>query len=71
VFIRSVSGLLVSANVAPISPIISTLMIVAMYSSETSVITRATQRNIPQDSIFHSHRRENLKFYIKITGWAL
>jgi hypothetical protein len=35
----------------------------ALNSSETSVITRATWRNIPKDTIFHSHRRENLKSY--------
>jgi hypothetical protein len=32
-------------------------------SSETSVLTRATRRNNPEDTIFHSHRRENLKSY--------
>jgi hypothetical protein len=26
-------------------------------------LTRATQRNIPEDTILHSHRRENLKSY--------
>jgi hypothetical protein len=26
---------------------------------------------IPEDGILHSHRRENLKSYIVITGWAL
>jgi hypothetical protein len=34
-------------------------------SSETSVLTRATRRNNPEDTILHSHRRENLKSYIE------
>jgi hypothetical protein len=28
-----------------------------------SVLTRGTRRNIPEDTILHSHRRENLKSY--------
>jgi hypothetical protein len=32
-------------------------------SSETSVLTVATRRNNPEDTILHSHRRENLKSY--------
>jgi hypothetical protein len=34
-------------------------------SSETSVLTRATRRNNPEDTILHSHRRENLKSYVQ------
>jgi hypothetical protein len=32
-------------------------------SSETSVLTRATRRNVLEDAILHSHRRENFKTY--------
>jgi hypothetical protein len=38
-------------------------MKVAPGSSETSVLTRATRRNNSEDTILHSHRRENLKSY--------
>jgi hypothetical protein len=43
----------------------------ALSSSESSVLTRATRRNIPENVILHSHRRENLKYYIALTGWTL
>jgi hypothetical protein len=37
-------------------------------SSETSVLTRATRRNNPEDTILHSHTRENLKSYNVISS---
>jgi hypothetical protein len=68
-FLRCVLQMLVTADF-PSSLILSTLMMEAMRSSETSVPTRAAWRHIPEDVILHSHRRENLKSYIALIGWV-
>jgi hypothetical protein len=65
----SVCRLLFTVNVVPSSPILVTLMMEALRSSETSVLTRATQLNIQEDAIIYSHRRENLKCYTWTIAW--
>jgi hypothetical protein len=58
-------------KVTKIDHLFVTLMVEVLSSFETSILTRATRRNIPEDGILQSHRRENLKSYNAIPDSSL
>jgi hypothetical protein len=71
IFLRSLLQLIVATNVVPSSLILFTVIMEATRSSDISVLTRVTRRNIPEDGILHSHRCGNFKSHITLNDWAL
>jgi hypothetical protein len=62
--------LLVTANVVP-----SSLNVFTDDGGNTLLqnigFNKVARRHIPEDGILHSHRRENFKTYVALTGWSL
>jgi hypothetical protein len=56
----------VTANVVPSLLILDTLIMEAIHSSEMLVLARATQHNISEVSILHSHCHEILRSCITL-----
>jgi hypothetical protein len=49
----------------------SIIRLARISALRTTLAVISNRRNIPEDGILHSHRRENLKSYISLTNWIL
>jgi hypothetical protein len=61
--------MMVQVLVTMMVQVLVTMMVEVIRPSETSVLTRATRRNIQEDVILHSLRRKKLKSYTALSGW--
>jgi hypothetical protein len=66
-----VRGLLVTANLGPSSPILVTLMMEELLSSETSVLRRTKRHNIPEDSNLHFKMFLSISLYEKLETYCV
>jgi hypothetical protein len=72
VFLHSLRRLLVTASVVPSSPILVTVMIKSLSSSETSAVTRATRPNITEDTILQRNCwLVGIIAQVVLTPWAM
>jgi hypothetical protein len=54
IFLRSLLQLIITTNIVPSSPILVTLMRVALRSTEMTILTTATRRNMPDNGILQN-----------------
>jgi hypothetical protein len=69
VFLHKEHWLLVTADVVPSAPILVTLMMKSLCSSETSVLTRSTLHTIPEDAIFSRSKFEACYLLLLFPPW--
>jgi hypothetical protein len=59
------------ANFVPILPIIVSLLMAALISTETSILTKASRSNIPEDGIILSYVIEFLESFAPVADWKI